>query len=83
MQHFQVITWKDKDLLKKVVAITCTLEKMFFAIDASDGLWVVCFTQSKKITCSILGINDSYLVFQIKPSKYCLWEVNFFSVCRC
>ena len=38
MQHFQVITWKDKDLLKKVVAITCTLEKMFFAIDASDGL---------------------------------------------
>ena len=38
VQYFQVITWNDKDLLKKVVTMTYTLEKAFFAIDASDGL---------------------------------------------
>ena len=32
VQYFQVITWNDKDLLKKVVTITYTLEKMFLQL---------------------------------------------------
>ena len=60
-QCLPVITWNKKHSLKKVISITYTPEKMFFAAATFEGLRVL-FFWSKKIVVDF-GLYESSLYF--------------------